>query len=242
MMLLQIYQPQLRQVPVIASPFRWTKGSLTSILFRLVVKLLSQKRVFQLLRSRPFGQAALLSSDSACPRQGPLAPRALPRFLATMGLSDSRRGRLPVIDSRPTLRPGPSPRRVSQVPRCDCPSAPSPSTPGCPAVAHARYFAVGGRLHHNGQVSHIQKHNEAEPGSLALGLTRSQSGRITSFAQHLSVGTGPLPVIGYPDTGGRCYVTNEQLSRLTPFSQQVAPDFAWRSHRCIKNMVKAYSS
>jgi hypothetical protein len=155
-----------------------------------------------------------------------------------MGLSDSRRGRLPIIDSRPTLRPGPSPRRVSQVPRCDCPSAPSPSTPGCPAVAHARYFAAGSRLHHNRQAGHIQKHNEAEPGSLALGLTRSQSGRFTSFAPHLSVETGPLPLIGYPDTGGRCYVMNKQLSRLTPFSQQVAPDFAWRSHRCIKKFEK----
>jgi acyl-coenzyme A thioesterase PaaI-like protein len=44
------------------------------------------------------------------------------------------------------------------------------------------------------------------------------------------VETGPLPLIGYPDTGGRCYVMNKQLSRLTPFSQQVAPDFAWRSY------------
>ena len=30
-MLLQIYQPQLLQVPVIASPFRWTKGALTAL-------------------------------------------------------------------------------------------------------------------------------------------------------------------------------------------------------------------
>jgi len=40
--------------------------------------------------------------------------------------------------------------------------------------------------------------------------------------------TGPLPAPGYPDTGGRCYMTNEQLSWLTPFSQQVATGFAWR--------------
>jgi len=50
--------------------------------------------------------------------------------------------------------------------------------------------------------------------------------------------TGPLPVPGYPHTGGRCYVMNEQLSRLTPFSQQVAPGFAWRSCSCIKNMTQ----
>jgi hypothetical protein len=52
MTLLQIDQPQLLQVPVIASPFRWTKGSLTALtqmtnlLLRLVVKLLSQRREF----------------------------------------------------------------------------------------------------------------------------------------------------------------------------------------------------
>jgi len=39
-------------------------------------------------------------------------------------------------------------------------------------------------------------------------------------------------VLGYPGTGDRCYAMNEQLSRLTPFSQQVAPGFAWRSCRC----------
>jgi hypothetical protein len=71
--------------------------------------------------------------------------------------------------------------------------------------------------------------NEAVPGSLALGLTRSQSGSLTSVASLLPAETGPLPVIGYPHTGGRCYVMNEQLSRLTPFSQQAAPGLAWRT-------------
>jgi len=33
-------------------------------------------------------------------------------------------------------------------------------------------------------------------------------------------------------------VMNKQLSRLTPFSQQVAPDFAWRSQCCINSMDK----
>ena len=81
--------------------------------------------------------------------------------------------------------------------------------------------------------------NEAEPGSLALGLTRSQSGRFTPFALRLPAGTGPLPVLGYPDTRGRCYMMNEQLSRLTPFSQQVAPGLAWRSraHRVRREMI-----
>jgi hypothetical protein len=172
---------------------------------------LDRRPQFQLFRNGSIDQAALLSSDSACPRQGPLAPRALPRFLATMGLSDSRHGRLPVIGSPQTLAAGPPPRRASQVPRCDCPSVPSPITPGCPAVDIARCFTTGGRLHHLWQAGHTHKCNEAEPGSLALGLTRSQSGRATSFASRQKVETGPLPVPGYPDTGGRCYMMDEQL-------------------------------
>jgi hypothetical protein len=83
------------------------------LLLGLVVQLLSQTREAlrqgvppalgqpvprQVLRSRILGiQAALPSSDFASLRHGPFAPRALPRFLATMGRSDSRpqpRGRL----------------------------------------------------------------------------------------------------------------------------------------------------
>ena len=175
------------------------------LLLRFKVKLLSQRREFlrqsdrlyvcrlphvyiyrlpqrQLFRNGSIDQAALLSSDSACPRQGPLAPRALPRFFATMGLSDSRHSHLPVIDSQQMLVAWPPPYRASQVPRCDCPSAPSPITPGCPAVAIARCFTAGNRFHHIWQADHTHMCNEAEPGSLALGLTRSQSGGVLGSA------------------------------------------------------------
>ena len=180
-------------------------------------------------RSRTFVQAALHPSDSACPRQGPFALRALPRFLATMGLSDSQHGPPPVIGSRRRLAAWPPPHRVSQVPRCNCPSAPSPITPGHLAAAYARCFTTSVRLHHLRQVGRTHMCNEAEPGSLALGLTRSQSRRSTSFAAHPPAATASLLVPSYPDTRRRCYVMNEQLSRLTPFSQQVAPGLAWRS-------------
>ena len=78
------------------------------LLLGLLAQLLSQEREFlrqlppaaplrqplaplPVFRSGSFTvQAALPLSDSACPRQGPFAPRALPRFSATMGLSDSR--------------------------------------------------------------------------------------------------------------------------------------------------------
>jgi len=36
-------------------------------------------------------------------------------------------------------------------------------------------------------------------------------------------------MLGYPHMGGRCYMMNEQLSWLTPCSQQVAPGLTWRS-------------
>ena len=96
-------------------------------------------------------------------------------------------------------------------------------------AAHARCLTTGGRLHHLRQVGRTHKCNEAESGSLALGLTRSQSGSVTSVASLLPAETDPLPVIGYPHTGGRRYMMNEQLSRLTPFSQQAAPGLAWRT-------------
>jgi len=96
-------------------------------------------------------------------------------------------------------------------------------------AAHARCLTTGGRLHHLRKAGRTHKRIEAESGSLVLGLTRSQSGSVTSVASLLPAETGPLPVIGYPHTGGRCYVTNEQLSRLTPFSQQAAPGLAWRT-------------
>ncbi len=197
-------------------------------LLRLMVELRSSRgEIF--IRSGTYAQAALLPSDSACPRQGPLAPRELPRFYATMGLSDSRHGHQPVIYSRPMLAEKPPPCRVSQVPRCDCPSAPSPITPGCPSAANARCFTSGGGLHHIRKIGHTHWCNEAETGSLALGLTRSQFGRFTPFATRLTAETGPLLVVGYPCTRGRCYMMNEQLSWPTPFSQQVAPDLAWRT-------------
>jgi hypothetical protein len=43
-------------------------------------------------------------------------------------------------------------------------------------------------------------------------------------------------VLGYPHTRDRCYVMYEQLSRLTPFSQQAAPGLSWRTE--IRNKFK----
>ena len=63
-------------------------------LLRLLIEFLSQQREFpglsRFFRSGRFLQAVLLSSYITCFPRGPFAPRALPRFPATTGLSDSR--------------------------------------------------------------------------------------------------------------------------------------------------------
>ena len=41
--------------------------------------------------------------------------------------------------------------------------------------------------------------------------------------------TGTLLMVGCPSTRDRRYMVNDQLPWLTPFSQQDAPDFAWRT-------------
>jgi hypothetical protein len=66
-----------------------------------------------------------------------------------MDPSDSLRGRLTVMSSRCALVTKPPPRRVSQVPRLICPRALSPTTPGGPMASYARYFTIGGGLHHS---------------------------------------------------------------------------------------------
>ena len=112
-------------------------------------------------------------------RQGPFAPRALPRFLATMTPSDSRPGRPAVMHSRrrcPSVTPdaGP-PGRVSQVPRLICRHPPSPTTPGSPTAALlvASRSVLASPLLAGWPLSTCC--NEAESGSLALRLTSSRS-------------------------------------------------------------------
>jgi len=68
-----------------------------------------------------------------CFQQGPLAPRALPRFFATMGLSDSLPGRPTVMSSRRALVALAPTRQGLQAPRPICPRALSPTTPEGPA-------------------------------------------------------------------------------------------------------------
>ncbi len=65
------------------------------------------------------------------------------------------------MSSHRPLRPSPSPRRASQVPRLVCPRALSPFTPGGPMAAYARSFTIGGGL------TALHSCNEAKSGCVA---------------------------------------------------------------------------
>jgi len=67
-------------------------------------------------------------------------------------------------------------------------------------------------------------------GFAFAGLTPSPSGEFFPFAPWpWGQGTGLLSGVGYPPPKVRGFVLNEQLSRLTPFSQMGWPSFAWRT-------------
>src|SRR6266498_4172553 len=121
-------------------------------------------------RSGTFVQAAFPLSYISTSSLRPLCSTAVTRFLATMGLSDSRQG--------PTtgyLFPvAVLPLRASQVPLPIFPRALPPLTPTSPTIACARYFIAGPRLPLLRLIGHsFLLCNEAETGSLALRLACS---------------------------------------------------------------------
>ena len=108
----------------------------------------------------------------ACCRQGPFAPRALPRFLATTDPSDSRRV------------PPPGAQRVSQVPCLLFRHVLSPSTPGSPAVAHTHAFTAG--------TGFIDSERLAAPIGVTR-LNRFAFATARAFASQGSTGSVTLP-------------------------------------------------
>jgi hypothetical protein len=74
------------------------------------------------------------------------------------------------------------------------------------------------------------KCNEAESGSLTLGLTPSLSREYHSLSP-LSIlrRDRPTPRVRLPCTGGRNYMLNEQLTCMTPFSHIDQPGLSWRT-------------
>ena len=120
-------------------------------------------------------------------------------------------------------------RRISQVPRLIFRHAPSPITPDSPTGSFARLSPVSGRLHHLRKVGHCR-----------ISVTRPKRVRLrwarvfvvwgsTPFALLPSKEPVLLPTLGYPTVTDRDYIVNEQLLRLTLFSQIDQPGLAWRT-------------
>jgi hypothetical protein len=139
--------------------------------------------------SGTIAQVAPFSSDSTCPRQGPLAPSCFQDFPATMGLSDSRL-RSPdrlFIPGQPSVcspyRSG-SPRFLGASFRARFPLPPRGAlqVPTPVASLQVSGLAVSGRL------ATPTLRNEADPGSLSLRLTRSQSRAVNPFVTRIAPG------------------------------------------------------
>jgi hypothetical protein len=222
----------------------------TLIKLRLPIKLLSQNGefygnaapsdvnsrhpIFPLFHRGTYVQVALHSSHSACPRQGPLAPRALPRFFATMGLSDSRlqqTSRLFIPGYPPALTPdhSGSPRFLGASFRARSPLSPRDALQMHLPVASLQIsdFVVSGRL-----VASIWC-NEAEPGSLALGLTRLRSVVSLHFALNNVIGYRPASHARLPSHRGPP-LHSEQAITMAGTSQPARCTRLSLAHRIIR--------
>jgi len=153
---------------------------------------------FQLFRNRTLVQAELLSSDSTCPRQGPFAPQALPRFLTTMGLSDSRYGQMKVIYSLLLLvtyhHYTGSPRFLDQSFSMRRPQSPR----------RARQLLA--------PVSSLPTLGFAYPGRLATPISITRPNRIRlRYGSHFRLAR--LRRTGYPALRSLGYLSNRQFTR-----------------------------
>src|SRR6266542_4033309 len=108
-----------------------------SLAVTLAFRLRSLKLRF--FRSGTFVQAAFPLSYISTSSLRPLCSTAVTRFLATMGLSDSRQGPTTGYLFPVTVLP----LRASQVPLPIFPRALPPLTPTSPTIACARYFIAG---------------------------------------------------------------------------------------------------
>ena len=146
-------------------------GSFPGNFASLMVSSLLGSFVLGRVLTRPISFRFLLSPLRT--RQGPFAPRALPRFNATMSLSDFPVSSTPLIDSRRTLmassrhpRQG-SPSLPNSTFPARCPHSPrrSPSLLSNVSSQWISGFGISDRL------ADLSWCNEADTGSLALRLT-----------------------------------------------------------------------
>ena len=128
-----------------------------------------------------FRQSALRPSESALLRQGPFAPRALPRFVATMGLSDSPAPNACLMDSAVASprsardRWQGSPSLPNQTFPARCPLSPRRTPPLRWNVASQWMAGFG----FSDRLAVLTLFNEAESGLLPLRLTGSIHGAST---------------------------------------------------------------
>jgi hypothetical protein len=164
-------------------------------------------------RSVRLRQAALPSSDSTSLLQGPFAPRALPRFLATTSLSATLwavRGYLFPLPVGSRL-PGGLPRFLS---RSVLARRPQPPRRSRPVLAH--FFPAHRRLHPVRRTGRSLLSNEAESGSLPLRLT--------------SPPARGFDAPGFPSrrSPASCCTSNYMVNSFRPLD---LPDLSWRTDR-----------
>src|SRR6266498_885117 len=190
-----------------------------SLAVTLAFRLRSLKLRF--FRSGTFVQAAFPLSYISTSSLRPLCSTAVTRFLATMGLSDSRQG--------PTtgyLFPvAVLPLRASQVPLPIFPRALPPLTPTSPTIACARYFIAGPRLPLLRLIGHsFLLCNEAETVRLRCGSrVRLARPRQWNYSHSRLLG----------------YLPNGQSTRYPPFRILDRPGLSWRFQRTQRK--KCYS-
>ncbi len=155
-----------------------------------------------------------------CVQSGPFAPRALPRFLATMSPADSRPGRAPLWI--PARRCAPHAAHHAGSPRFldDLSTRALPNHPGGRRV-HLLVASppMAGFTSPEGWPPSLC--NEAESGSRTLGSRlRCPTGPVARLLRPGPVRFAPSVTLATPD---RSYMVNEQFTWLTPFSQQESP-------------------
>ncbi len=114
-----------------------------------------------------------------------------------------------------------TPRRVSQRSALVCRRALSPITPGGPTGASARCFPAGNRLRHIWKGGHRHKRNEAESGSLTLGLAPLPSrGCPLSSARYRRADRAASHLRLPSRAGPQLPIRTSNLIGLAPFIQQ----------------------
>jgi len=129
-----------------------------------------------------YGQAVLPSSDEACLGSGPFAPRALPRFFATMSRSDSRLepGRRYAFRRPGGLTSGQAPPPGLPGSSTDLSARAAPNHPEEPDDCRCSSLRRRRRLHHLRRVGHSCLCNEAESGSRDYGSRVCRAGLRTN--------------------------------------------------------------